>query len=287
MPVYSPIGDPTRPRVLPSNVPEWPRRRTARRTRVLRVLKLLMGVAVIGGLLAAAQTFVGLDQVERWLAAPSLPTLPARDLPESRNWAGYTASSGHFSAVSGTWLIPSFAPDSPAGADAIWVGIGGVHGNDLIQAGTQETVSGHGSTQYAAWIETLPQASHPVPLVVNAGDSVTISIERQDGDTWRVRIANNTTTQTYQTDVQYRSSQSSAEWIVEAPSARRGRLLPLDTFGSVSFSQASATKDSQSVTIAQAGGKPVSMIGRVGHALARPSPLDTAGTSFTVEQAPL
>jgi hypothetical protein len=251
------------------------------------VLKLLLGVGAVCVLVGLAQTFMGVDQVARWVVAPSLPALPGRDLPRSGNWAGYTATSGRFSAVSATWVVPGFAPDSPAGADAIWVGIGGVRGNDLIQAGTQETVSGRGSTQYAAWIETLPQASHPVPLAVNAGDSITISIEQQTDDAWRVVLVNNTTTQSYQTNVQYRSSLSSAEWIVEAPSARRGRLVPLDTFGSVSFSQASTVKDGQSVTIAQAGGRPVTMIGRVGRALAQPSALGDEGASFTVQQSVL
>ena len=52
---------------------------------------------------------------------------------------------------------------------------------------------------------------------------------------------------------QYASSRSSAEWVVEAPTARWGRLLPLDTFGWVGFSQASTVKDGERVTIAQAG----------------------------------
>jgi hypothetical protein len=249
------------------------------------VVKLLSAAVVACVVVVAAQTYVGIDQVARWVAAPSFPTLPARELPRSRNWSGYTASSGRYTAVKATWVVPRFAPDSPAGADAIWVGIGGIRDNDLIQAGTQETVSGHGSTQYSAWIETLPQASHPVPLVVNAGDSVTISIQLIADDNWQITFTNDTTTQSYQTEAQYRSSLSSAEWIVEAPSTGRGRLIALDRFGSVSFSEASAVKDNQSVTIAEAGGRPVTMIGGAGRALAQPSALGDEGAGFTVQQS--
>ena len=82
----------------------------------------------------------------------------------SRNWAGYAATRGSYTAVSGTWTVPQFAASSPAGVDAIWVGIGGADSPDLIQAGTQQQTSGAGRTQYSAWIETLPQASRTVPL---------------------------------------------------------------------------------------------------------------------------
>ena len=206
----------------------------------------------------------------------------------SQNWSGYAATGGTYTAVDGTWTVPQFAPDSPAGADATWVGIGGVNTRDLIQAGTQQTVSGSGSTQYQAWVETLPQASHPVPLTVNPGDSVSIAITQspQAQDQWSVSFTNNTTGQTYQVTEHYQSSLSSAEWIEEAPSAARGRQLPLDHFGSVSFSQGSAVKNGQSMSIADAGAQPITMLarGNGGRQVARPSSLGSDGASFTVTQ---
>jgi hypothetical protein len=81
---------------------------------------------------------------------------------------------------------------------------------------------------------------------------------------------------------------SSAEWIEEAPSAARGRQLPLDNFGSVNFTQGSTVKDGQTVSIADAGAKPITMIARGGASgtrqVARPSDLGTDGASFTVTQ---
>ncbi|HEY1293448.1 MAG TPA: G1 family glutamic endopeptidase, partial [Chloroflexota bacterium] len=176
--------------------------------------------------------------------------------------------------------------DSPAGADATWVGIGGVNTRDLIQAGTQQTVSGNGSTQYQAWVETLPQASHPVPLTINPGDSISIAINQSPDaqDQWQVSYTNNTTGQTYQVTEHYTSSMSSAEWIEEAPSAGRG-LIPLDKFGSVDFTQGSTVKDGQTISIADAGAKPITMVARGSRQTAKPSSLGADGASFTVTQS--
>ena len=250
------------------------------------LLGALLAMVVLGGLAWLVQTVVGVDQVERWAATvASNVRLPGSELPDSRNWAGYTATGGTFTAVSGTWSVPRFAPDSPAGADAIWVGIGGVRSNDLIQAGTQQTVSGHGTTSYQAWIETLPQASRPVPLTVNAGDTVSVSLQEQPTGDWLIAFENTTTGKQYQETIQYASSRSSAEWVVEAPMARRGRLVPLDTFGSVAFSQAATTRNGQTMSIGQAGGRPVTMIGQRGRPMARPSQLAADGASFDVQQS--
>jgi peptidase A4-like protein len=132
--------------VLPSNVADFPSQPSGRHRRTARTLMLLAAVIATGGALLAIQTVVGLDQVARSVVSiASTARLPGSEPPESRNWAGYAATGGSFRQVSATWSVPQFAPDSPAGADAIWVGIGGVHGTDLIQAGTGD---GFGPWQY-------------------------------------------------------------------------------------------------------------------------------------------
>ena len=271
---------------LPSNVPDFAPERRPRHPRLAAAVRLLLAVVATGTLLAVAQTVIGFDQIARWavsIANNARP--PGSDLPESRNWAGYAATGGTFTAVSATWNVPQFAPDSPGGADAIWVGIGGVRGTDLIQAGTQETVSGRGSTDYQAWVEMLPEASRPVPLPINAGDSISVSVQEQSSGSWLVVFKNNTSGKSYQLTLAYASSHSSAEWVVEAPSARRGRILRLDAFGSVSFSDAATVKDDQRLTVAQAGARPITMIGARRQALARPSALNQDGASFDVLQS--
>jgi hypothetical protein len=217
---------------------------------------------------------------------PSQPRVP-RGQNTSQNWSGYAATGGTFTAVTGTWTVPNFSPDSPTGADAAWVGIGGVDTRDLIQAGTQQTVSRSGSTRYEAWVETLPQASHPVPLTVNPGDSVTVAITQlpQTREQWRVSLKNNTTGKTYEVTERYTSSMSSAEWVEEAPSSGRGRQIPLDNFGTVNFSQATAVKDGKTITVADAKAQAITMVGRGGLQLAKPSPLGADGASFSVTRS--
>ena len=200
----------------------------------------------------------------------------------SHNWSGYAATGGTFTAVSGTWNVPQFSADGSSGIDAAWVGIGGVRGRDLIQAGTQQTVSGSGSTQYEAWVEMLPRASRPVPLRVHAGDSVTVSITEQATDQWLIEFSNNTTGQTYQQTQQYSSSHSSAEWVEEAPSGGRGGVLPLSNFGTIQFSDGSTVKDGQTVSIAATGARAITMVSNNDQALAVPSPLGSDGRSFSV-----
>jgi Peptidase A4 family len=200
----------------------------------------------------------------------------------SHNWSGYAATGGTYTSVTGTWTVPQFSANGPAGIDAAWVGIGGVRTRDLIQAGTQQTVSGSGRTQYEAWIEMLPSSSRPVPLQVHAGDLVTVSISEQATNQWLIHFTNNTTGQEYQTTQQYRSSHSSAEWVEEAPSGGRGGILPLDNFGTVQFSSGSAVKDGQSVSIAATGAKAITMISTNSQPLAVPSALGDDGSSFSV-----
>ncbi len=215
---------------------------------------------------------------------PSGSTVPG--IPDnqssSHNWSGYAAVGGVYTSVTGTWTVPQFSPNGPFGIDAAWVGIGGVRSHDLIQAGTQETVSGYGSTQYEAWVEMLPHPSRPVPLPVHAGDSVTVAISEASADQWLIAFANNTTGQAYQMTEQYASSHSSAEWVEEAPSSGRGNLLPLDNFGTIQFSGGSAVKDGQTLTIASANSRAITMINDTNQALAVPSGLSEDGTSFSV-----
>lgn len=214
--------------------------------------------------------------------APSVtqPGTPAAVTSSSSNWSGYAASGGTFTSVTGTWTVPTVSATS-AGADATWVGIGGLTSSDLIQAGTQAMVDGSGSVEYSSWIEMLPASSRTVPLSVTAGDAVTVTISQQSGNDWLIAMKNNTTGGTYNITVQYSSSNSSAEWVQEAPSIGRG-LVPLDQFGTVQFTGASAVKDGKTMSASALGAKAITMINGQGQAVAQPSTIAGDGSSFTV-----
>jgi hypothetical protein len=222
---------------------------------------------------------------------PQATPLPAvtTSAETSHNWSGYATTSGTFTGVTGTWTVPqpssaSSTSGATPGVGATWVGIGGVNSRDLIQAGTQDITSG-GQHEFQAWIEMLPQASQQVPLAVAPGDSITVSIAESSAGSgsWQISMANNTSGKSFQTTAQYQSSESSAEWIEEAPAAGNGNtIVPLDNFGSVSFAGASAVENGQTLDMAQAGAQSITMLNSANQALAVPSSIGSDGSSFTV-----
>jgi hypothetical protein len=207
------------------------------------------------------------------------PGTPASVTSSSSNWSGYAADGGTYTSVTATWTVPTVSATS-SGADATWVGIGGLSSRDLIQAGTQAMVDGSGVT-YTAWTEMLPQSSRDVPLSVSAGDSVTVTITQQSGNDWLIAMKNNTTGGTYNVTVQYASSNSSAEWVQEAPSVGRG-LVSLDQFGTVQFSGASAVRNGKTMSLSALNAKAITMINGQGQAIAQTSTIGNDGSSFTV-----
>jgi hypothetical protein len=236
----------------------------------------LAGLALLQAPLLYAQT----RQVQT-------PQGRATDFPSgsyaSLNWSGYVADEqGSYTSVTGSWVVPTVASGSTGRADATWVGIGGVHSQDLIQAGTQAVIGRTGRVSYQAWYEMLPDVSIPVSLAVSPGDSMTTTISQQSADVWHVVIHDNTTGQQYDHVFSYRSSLSSAEWVEERVSDVDGSFYPLDQFGSVTFSSGSTIKDGSVRTLSQVNAHPLSMVGASG-VLASASSLDTNG-SFTVTQ---
>ncbi|HEV2339391.1 MAG TPA: G1 family glutamic endopeptidase [Patescibacteria group bacterium] len=200
----------------------------------------------------------------------------------SRNWAGYIATNGSFTSISGTWDIPSIT-NGNYGSDAAWVGIGGVSSNDLIQAGTQETVNRNGQVSYEAFYETLPDVSRALSITVNGGDSVTVSVTQTSNGVWQINVKDNTSGQSTQANVSYTSSLSSADWVEEAPSGMRS-ILPLDNFGSIQFTNLSTIENGNTDNLSQANASAVTMTSIQNQPLASVSALGSDNASFTVSR---
>jgi peptidase A4-like protein len=96
-----------------------------------------------------------------------------------------------------------------------------------------------------------------------------------------ISITNNTSGQNFQTSANYTSSESSAEWIEEAPSGPGG-ILPLDNFNSVSSSGGSATLNGSDVNLGEAAATPITLVDANGQPLAIPSAIGSDGASFGV-----
>lgn len=223
----------------------------------------------------------------------------------SANWAGYVAGSDsgqeQFSRVSASWVQPTANCSSGQGSSAFWVGLGGADGQSqsLEQAGTEADCSSSGSASYFAWYELLPAAPVRLGVAVSPGDHISTAVI-VSGSQVTISLTDstsgNTTTKTLEMDD---PDVSSAEWIAEAPSAcdESGDCQPLTLtdFGSVTFTNASATANGHTGTISDpawsaestqlSGGAGASFAGFGGgqsSAGATPSSLSATGSSFSV-----
>lgn len=216
--------------------------------------------------------------------SPSTPCVNAPGTYTSGNWAGYLKTGCTFTAISGAWTVPSVTGNGTStSADAAWIGIGGVTGDDLIQVGTEDTVAADGTVASAVFYELLPdEPKFPTTITVSPGDQISAALNETSTNQWRITITDTTTAQTFSTTVSYTSSYSSAEWIEEDPSYSDGSLVPLDNFDTVTFTNASATGNGTVGDLSDA-----SMITLLihRHVTAIPSAVSGANSdSFTVTQ---
>jgi hypothetical protein len=171
---------------------------------------------------------------------PLIPAHKGQLLPthggtvDSLNWSGYAVTPGSgITAVSSTYTVPSAGLDPP-GFAATWTGIGGYNTSDLIQAGTAEDSTPSNpilGPQYYAWYELLPNSETQISnctgdsnCTVTPGDTMTVNIKNVSGNTWNVALTDSGKW-SWSQNVTYASSQSSAEWILEAPTLVTQTLL--------------------------------------------------------------
>jgi len=192
---------------LPNNFADFPpgsswldAESNSRRMR-RRVVATLVVLIVVGGLIGfgAYRWIASLDETLSPSPAvdPNAPPLVVTDMlgnqSESQNWAGYAAIEGSYTSVSATWTVPDIGLASAAGIDAAWVGIGGVTGTDLIQAGTQATVSGGGVTTWQKatssttndkieiWYGSVDQATNGVTVTAGCTGGMRMNLTEWSG----------------------------------------------------------------------------------------------------------
>ncbi len=210
--------------------------------------------------------------------------LPTRNATvSSLNWSGYaTAPGSGVTGVQSSFTVPSVNA-VPPGFGANWAGIGGYSSSDLIQAGTSEDeVQG-----YYAWYEILPAAETPISnctgdsaCTVKPGDAVTVDIHSVGTNLWSVSLTD-AGHWSWQHNVSYASSGSSAEWIFEAPTVG-AQTIPANT-GTNYFGPTSTFTDAAgSHTIAQGNPVKINMGPGIGLNEATTSGLASNGESFNV-----
>ncbi len=228
-------------------------------------------------------------------STPTFPAVSAATADRSPNWAGYAVQtsfdnpdSGVIDSVEASWNVPAVDCSLSNGGDyasAFWVGIDGISSDTVEQIGTESDCIG-GTPEYYAWYEIYPLDSITLDLAISPGDEVHAKVEHVSGNTFRYTLSDLTTGETvsFTDHSQATADRSSAEWVAEAPTNGRNRLLPLADFGPVTFTNASVTLNGESgpITDAKWQYEPIIMESRSGTIKATPSTLAAGGTGFTV-----
>jgi hypothetical protein len=190
----------------------------------------------------------------------------------------------------------------------MWVGLGGysLTSNNLEQVGTELDCHRDGHAASSAWYELVPAPSHRITLNVHPGDWINASVRSSAGAVV-VSIQDQTIHHRFRKTFHPSAVDvTSAEWILEAPSAcvfgsTACQTLPLTDFGQAVFRNARAqTTTGQVGTISNSawhrtkinlsaqgqvfgGNRPgVTTLG----ASATPSGLNSYGGSFTITYRP-
>jgi hypothetical protein len=227
------------------------------------------------------------------VVTPFLRTLQTQTLV-SLDWAGYAVSSNNLFpqpvvvGVNGSWTVPAITPTAVDTFSAAWIGIGGQSDTTLIQVGSEhDSISGQ--TVYALWYELLPDNSIPISnITISPGDKISASVTLVDSnlDKWLIEIDDDTTgacfTQScFGQNFAYNSSRLTAEWIMERPTVNN-RISTLANFGAITFTDMSAQVGNTVGVASTFSNYQVLMQDRQNNQLVTVSPLNRAGTSFTV-----
>jgi hypothetical protein len=217
----------------------------------------------------------------------------------SYNWAGYevqTDNGQQVTSATGQWTVPTVTCSTGENSDAsLWVGLDGLSPSTTVeQAGTLVGCA-NGAPLYQAWYEMYGDTSvnngysvplNPTKYPVDAGDVTTATITAPTATQakWSLVLIDQTQQWTFSILVAQPANtplQSSAEWVVETPKEAESSSVTFSDFGSVTFTDISATESSSNVSPAAYVG--VEMVKTwPGAVMAMPSQLENDGTEFTV-----
>ncbi len=221
------------------------------------------------------------------LIATQPPANPSSNA--SVDWAGYTAATDQanpqptVTAVSGYWTVPQVSATLGDSFSAIWVGIGGVYDETLIQVGSEQDYY-NGTPYYYAWYELLPDYSITIDtLNVSAGDTITATVSLTDSaaSLWTIEIHDLTNRGDFKQSLTYASQRLSVEWIAERPVVNTS-TGPLADFGALTLAGCTATIGGQQGAISAFAYTQITMYDNRGNQLAAASPLSADGSAFTV-----
>lgn len=205
------------------------------------------------------------------ISAPQVPT------SLNPNWSGYVTTGSSFTGITSTFNVPSLFAGTPANEQmSEWVGIDGYGNSSLIQAGIAlyPDPTNLNYFEIEPWWEILPEYPSIVGIrsvVVHPGDEITVTIGQLNGSTWGIELTDDTDGQNFVTDQTYSGPETTAEWIVEAPTVN-GSIVSLAPFNpAVAFTNDRYTGTASTLTEL--------FLDQENEQVATPSTLSTAGFS--------
>lgn len=171
----------------------------------------------------------------------------------SSNWSGYAVTGSGFTAITGSWVVPSVSATKKSTYSSSWIGIDGFNNSNLIQTGTEQDWY-NGSAHYYAWWEILPAAETQITgFTVNPGDVVTADVHQVSGTSWSITINDVTRSETFNTSQTYTGPGTSGEWVEEAPTVG-GHIATLAHYSSPTlFDPGTLNGFNPSLTAAESG----------------------------------
>ncbi len=247
------------------------------------------GIIILGmmiALIALLAAFVPAAESNQTAFVPRIHIKKGKSL----NWSGYAIEypslanpqSGVVTDVKGTWVVPAVSSSGSTNTySSAWVGIDGYSSNTVEQIGTEQDWY-NGAPRYYAWYEMYPKLSFVINKPVQPGDTINAEVQYVKG---KFQLTMTDVTQNWTFTTSQKSGQairSSAEWIMEAPWS--GGVLPLADFGTITFSNASATINNHTGTISDPSWQydDINMVDSNGNIKAQTSNLNSTGDSFDV-----
>ncbi|OAA40425.1 Concanavalin A-like lectin/glucanase [Beauveria brongniartii RCEF 3172] len=211
---------------------------------------ILSSLATLAAAVPAVTRGVALRQREPSQRQRSQFKKPSSNVTEtqySSNWAGVVQIGNGYNHVQGTIVVPSVSGGADSAASA-WVGIDG----DTCQSAILQTgVSFYGDGSFDAWYEWIPDYSHSFSGIgISVGDSIKMYVDASSKTGGVAVLENLTTGKTVQhkfTSPPSTLCETNAEWIVEDFKSG-GSLVPFANFGSITFTDASASGSQGSIT---------------------------------------
>jgi hypothetical protein len=214
------------------------------------------------------------------------PRIKGNATSQSTNWSAYAVigSNGAYSTASGSWVQPSVTCTSRTSSySSFWVGLDGYNSNSVEQLGTDSDCSRR-TPRYYAWYEMFPNPSVTLStsmFPVSPGDTLTASVKYNGNSTYTLSMSSSRGWH-FSTTPSGSFTNSSAEWIAEAPSSCGVvcQVLPLANFGTVNFSNCTAN----GATIGSYGSsvwQEITMVTNNGIVKAQPSALNSSGNGFS------